>query len=269
MSDNNFFETNENQNNSYRKVQTYNKQKFSFGRSVVIPFFSGIVGTSLVLATCFGIPSVKETLIGNSSNIVSTPTAVTNSNYNNSSTTAIALSNYSDTAISVADKILPSIVGIKVEYTVTSVFSRYYGSTNGTTATAEGSGIIISEDGYILTNNHIVNTASTSSYYSVTEANKIIVTLYNDTTEYTGTIIGTDEQTDLAVIKIDKTGLSAAELANSDSVKVGEFAMAVGNPLGMQSSITCGVISAVNRTVTDSDGNIYFASNRCCNKFWK
>ncbi|HAS79085.1 MAG TPA: hypothetical protein DCS38_05230 [Ruminococcus sp.] len=125
------------------------------------------------------------------------------------------------------------------------------------TASASGSGIIISEDGYILTNNHIVSTSSSESYYEVSEATKLTVTLFNDDTEYEAKIIGTDEQTDLAVIKIEKTGLSKAEFADSDNIKVGEFAMAVGNPLGMQSSITCGVISAVNREVTDTEGKKY------------
>ena len=78
--------------------------------------------------------------------------------------------------------------------------------------------------------------------------------MFNDDTEYEAKIVGKDEQTDLAVIKIEKTGLSKAEFADSDNIKVGEFAMAVGNPLGMQSSITCGVVSAVNREVTDSEG---------------
>ena len=126
--------------------------------------------------------------------------------------------------------------------------------TQASTATASGSGIIISDDGYILTNNHIVSTSSEGSYYEVSEATKVTVTLFNDTTEYEAKIIGKDEETDLAVIKIDKTGLTKAEFADSDNIKVGEFAMAVGNPLGMQSSITCGVISAVNREVTDTDG---------------
>ena len=126
-----------------------------------------------------------------------------------------------------------------------------------TTAEASGSGIIISEDGYILTNNHIVSTSSEESYYEVSEATKVTVTLFDDETEYEAKIIGTDEQTDLAVIKIDKTGLTKAEFADSDNIKVGEFAMAVGNPLGLQSSITCGVVSAVNREVTDSDGKTY------------
>lgn len=127
------------------------------------------------------------------------------------------------------------------------------GSSNGT-AKASGSGIIISDDGYILTNNHIVATSASQSYYEVSDATKVTVTLFNDETIYEAKIVGKDEQTDLAVIKIEKTGLSKAEFADSDSIKVGEFAMAVGNPLGMQSSITCGVVSAVNREVTDSDG---------------
>lgn len=118
-------------------------------------------------------------------------------------------------------------------------------------------GIIMSEDGYILTNNHIVNSGSTSSFYEVSKANKVTVYLYNDETPYEAKIIGTDEQTDLAVIKIEKTGLPAAEIGDSDTVKVGEFSMAIGNPLGMQSSVTGGMISAVNREVTDSDGKKY------------
>ena len=124
------------------------------------------------------------------------------------------------------------------------------------TATAEGSGVIIREDGYILTNNHIVNSSSSSSYYEVGKANKVTVYLYNDETEYEATIVGTDEETDLAVLKIDKTGLTAATLGNSNDVKVGEFAMAIGNPLGMQSSVSSGIISAVNRKVT-TDNKTY------------
>ncbi|MBO6232546.1 MAG: trypsin-like peptidase domain-containing protein [Clostridia bacterium] len=154
-------------------------------------------------------------------------------------------------------KFYHQFVGIKVDYTVSSNYYSMFGFSNTpqqSSATASGSGIIISDDGYILTNNHIVATSSSDSFYQVSEANKVTVTLYDDETEYEAKIIGKDEQTDLAVIKIEKTGLTKAEFADSDSIKVGEFAMAVGNPLGMQSSITCGVISAVNREVTDTDG---------------
>ena len=118
-------------------------------------------------------------------------------------------------------------------------------------------GIIISEDGYILTNNHIVSTSSNSSYYQVDEASKITVFLYDDETEYEAKIIGTDEQTDLAVIKIDKAGLTPATLGDSSSVQVGEFAMAIGNPFGMKSSVSSGIISAIDREVIDQDGKKY------------
>ena len=80
-----------------------------------------------------------------------------------------SLSNYSDTSIFAANKILPSIVGIEVEYNVSSNFS-FFGQTQKSTATASGSGIIISDDGYILTNNHIVATTSSESYYQVSKA---------------------------------------------------------------------------------------------------
>ena len=143
-----------------------------------------------------------------------------------------------------------------IEYNVTSMFSMF-GNAQSSTATATGSGIIISDDGYILTNNHVVSSSESESFYQVSEATKITVTLFDDDTEYEAKIVGTDEETDLAVIKIDKTGLTKAEFADSDSIKVGEFAMAVGSPLGLQSSVTCGIVSAVNREVTDSDGKTY------------
>jgi serine protease Do len=227
--------------------------KVGFGKSVLLPFFSGVVGCAVVLGTCFGIPSVKSMITNENSNTESNTTNTQSTGYVNQ----VSLSNYSDTSVYAANKILPSIVGIEVEYNVNSLISIFGRQTQTSTATASGSGIIISDDGYILTNNHIVSSSSSESYYSVSEATKITVTLFDDETEYEAEIIGTDEQTDLAVIKIEKTGLSKAEFADSDNIKVGEFAMAVGNPLGMQSSITCGVISAVNREVTDSDGKTF------------
>ena len=241
--------------NAYKKVlkKEKNNNNYGFGRNFLLPFFSGILGCTLVVGTCFGVPSIKSKLLSNTNNISNTNSSSQNSGY----VSQTSLSNYSDTSIYAANKILPSIVGIKVEYNVNSLISMFGNRGQTSTASASGSGIIISEDGYILTNNHIVSTSSSESYYEVSEATKLTVTLFNDDTEYEAKIIGTDEQTDLAVIKIEKTGLSKAEFADSDNIKVGEFAMAVGNPLGMQSSITCGVISAVNREVTDTEGKKY------------
>ena len=241
----------ENNNNfttsSYKTVSGFTEKKHSSAKNVLVSFISGVVGASLVLGVCFSVPTIKDKLFTTST--TSQPT----SNLNTGNSTLINLSEYSETGIGVAQKILPSIVGVTVEYTVNSMF---YASG---TAKASGTGVIISEDGYIVTNNHVVQASSNNAFYEISKANKVTVSLYNDDTEYEAEIVGTDAQTDLAVLKIDKTGLTAAELENSDSVQVGEFAMAVGNPLGMEDSITAGIVSGTNRKITDSDGNTYIA----------
>lgn len=231
-------------------VKSKKENKSGFGRTVAVPFISGVVGGALVIGTCFGVPSIKKAIVGANASSSNNTSNFSNT-YTGINTDLVSLKEYSETGVSVAAKILPSVVGITVEFPVNSIFSR-----GTTTTTGEGSGIIISEDGYILTNNHIVSSSSSSSYYTVGDASKVTVYLFNDKTPYDATIIGTDEQTDLAVIKIDKTGLTAAELGDSDSVQVGEFSMAAGNPLGMQSSISSGTISAVNRDV-EADGRTY------------
>ena len=240
---------------SYNKNEKSQKNKTGFGKTVILPFVSGVVGCSVVLGTCFGVPSIRAKLINNSSSNISTSNS--SSTQSNGYVTQTSLSNYSDTAVYAANKILPSIVGIKIEYTVNT--QSFFGRSSSSTATASGSGIIISDDGYILTNNHVVSssTSESNSYYQITDAGKVTVTLFGDETEYEAKIVGQDEQTDLAVIKIEKSGLTKAEFADSDSVKVGEFAMAVGNPVNMNSTVTTGIISAVNRKITDSDGKTY------------
>ena len=103
--------------------------------------------------------------------------------------------------------------------------------------TATGSGVIISTDGYIVTNNHVVD-----------GADELTVTL-SDNKEYSARIIGADKTTDLALIKIDGKQLPAIKIANSDDVKVGEWVLAIGNPLGLNNTVTAGIISAKARTL--------------------
>lgn len=242
-------------NTSYREFNHNGKNQKSsgsFGRSVFLPFLFGVLGSAAVIGACIKIPNVKEFVV---KELLSTSYSASQEDSSKQiNNNLISLTGYSETGVEVAKKVQPAIVGITVEYSVNSIFYR-----NQSTATASGSGIIISSDGYILTNNHIVNSSSGSSFYELGKANKVIVTLYNDKTEYEAKIIGTDSQTDLAVIKIEKDGLMAAELGDSDSVQVGEFAMAIGNPLGLTDSVTAGIISAVKREVTDEDGNSYIA----------
>ena len=137
------------------------------------------------------------------------------------------------------------------------MFSFFGGGSPSTSeAKASGSGIIISEDGYILTNNHVVDSKSESNFYDISEATSVKVTLSTgENKTYDAKIVGKDSQTDLAVLKIEASGLTKAEFADSDSVKIGEFTMAVGNPLSLGTTITCGVVSAVNRDVDDGEGN--------------
>ena len=241
-----------NNENFYQKFDSDSSKKGSFKTSFFIPFISGVLGASLVIGICFGFPNVRDRIQNentesnnSSSNLVQTS--------NLGAVNYVSLKNYSDTAIYAANKVLPSIVGIKVEYTVTSNFMQRISSLGS----AEGSGIIMTKDGYILTNNHIIDTSNSSVYYEMSKATKVYVYLYNDDTPYEATIIGTDAKTDLAVIKIEKDNLTPIEVGDSSSVKIGEFAMAIGNPLGMQSSVTSGIISAINRTVDSEDGNSF------------
>lgn len=144
-----------------------------------------------------------------------------------------------------AQKVIPSVVCIQNYQISTDGFFFSGNSSEDTTGSlaGEGSGIIISEDGYIVTNQHVVSGAS----------NLEVVT--SDGVSYEATLVGEDTQTDLAVIKIDATGLTAAEFAASDDLQVGDEVMAVGNPGGMQlsSSVTFGYVSALNRPVTNSE----------------
>ena len=102
---------------------------------------------------------------------------------------------------------------------------------------ASGSGVIISEDGYIVTNNHVID-----------RADKIQVVL-NDKREYTATLVGTDPNTDIALLKIDETGLPVILMGNSDDLRVGEWVLAVGNPFNLTSTVTAGIVSAKARNI--------------------
>ena len=135
----------------------------------------------------------------------------------------------------VADLVSPSVVVITTEQVVYSQWS-WYGQNQ--VESGAGSGVIISSDGYILTCAHVVDGAST-------------ITVTIDDKDYTATLVGEDTTSDIAVIKIDADGLTPATVGNSDSLKVGQSVMAVGNPLGeLGGTVTGGMISALNRSVT-------------------
>ncbi len=172
------------------------------------------------------------------------------------STNSLSLFSSDMTIPEIANKVGPSCVGVinKTKVTPQSYYNPFTGKTYYTSdpnsdelvEQGSGSGIIVSSDGYIVTNQHVIDGASEISV------------ILNTGDEYTATLVGADEKTDLAVLKIDKDGLTAAELGDSDNVQVGELAVAIGNPLGQElaGSVTAGVISAVNRTMT-VDNKVY------------
>ncbi|MCI8776475.1 MAG: trypsin-like serine protease [Oscillospiraceae bacterium] len=152
-------------------------------------------------------------------------------------------------------KVMPAVVGISSDFTVKSNnfgYDNWFfgspGQSNTQTATATGTGIVMTSDGYVITNAHVIS----DSTYGV--ASNISVVM-SDEKKYDATIIGCDSDTDIAVLKVDATGLATAEFGNSDDLRVGELVIAIGNPLGFElfGSVTCGIVSALNRDITVND----------------
>ena len=153
------------------------------------------------------------------------------------------------------EKVMPAVVGISSEFTTTGgdtsggwFFGQ--GQTQTQPATATGTGIVMTSDGYIITNAHVIN--DTEYGYGVASS---VSVLMSDKTEYEATIKGYDEDTDIAVLKVDAKDLQEAEFGSSDDLQVGELVIAIGNPLGFElfGSVTCGIVSALNREITIND----------------
>ena len=242
--------------NNFKKIPK--QKKLGFGSRVVIPFISGTLGACLIGGIIFGVPVIRKNVfkLVNSDSVTKKEASQTSSSpiidSKNSSYNAklMDIAEYSETSVAVAELVLPSVVGITVTYDVQS-----FGGTS--TAEATGSGVIISEDGYIITNNHVVSSSSNSYYYQLSEAKDVRVHLYGDDEDvlYDATIVGKDEATDLAVLKIEAEGLDAIAIGDSTNLRVGEFVMAIGNPLGLESSVSAGVVSAVDREIEDEKYN--------------
>lgn len=133
------------------------------------------------------------------------------------------------------------VVGVTTEVT----YTNFFGQTSS--SAVSGSGFIITEDGYILTNYHVIETAYQSNY--------AVTVMTHDGTRYDATIVGVEASNDIAVLKIDASGLTPATLGNSDSIAVGDEVCAVGNPLGeLEFTSTFGRVSALDRLITTEEG---------------
>ncbi|MGN0302065.1 MAG: S1C family serine protease [Anaerotardibacter sp.] len=227
--------------NSYeQQIPTHAKKKSSGSfKTFLFACLGAIVGCVIV----FGAQGVMQ---NSDSSVV----------LGNSSESTIMV-NGEDTTLAeaVAAKVLPSVVNIDV-YTNQSSFGsfgigRVSNSSNEELALSSlGSGVVISSDGYILTNYHVVE-----------GADALRVTVNGQ--EYDATVVGTDETSDLAVIKADATGLQAIEIGSSSDLKTGQWVMAAGSPYGLEQSVSTGIVSAVSRTTSAlavSDSNAIYAN---------
>ncbi|MGI6217711.1 MAG: trypsin-like peptidase domain-containing protein [Coriobacteriales bacterium] len=211
--------------------------------SGIKPFVWGIIGVVVVAVVVF---CCMFFLFGGQSS----------SSSSGSNVTINTTSEDASLAEAVASKCLPSVVSIDV-YTESdqSQFDPF-GTSSSTdtesnlTETASGSGVIISEDGYILTNYHVVSDGT------------VYVVHFDDDSSAEATLVGGDTSSDLAVLKVDKTGLTPITVGDSDSVTVGEWTMALGAPFGLTKSVSTGIVSALYRseTLTNSFGTSIYAN---------
>lgn len=149
----------------------------------------------------------------------------------------------------IVDDIMPSVVGVSSNFEFTQSYG-FFGWDSGPQERqmlGTGTGFIISDDGYIVTNAHVIYD---ESEYNAGEAVSVSI-MFSDETQHDAKIIAYDTETDIAVLKVDETGLKPAVLGNSDDLRVGELVIAVGNPLGLDlfGSVTHGIVSALNRKI--------------------
>ncbi len=233
-------------------IKKTKSRKIGAGHLILIALISSILGAGLMFSATTFLAPVIQPAVNNLLGIQPPATEVAVND--NGIYKKVEITKSTSPVEAISEKVSPSIVGIQVtaKYRLSNPFFDI--SRDGV---GEGSGIIIREDGYILTNNHVIENALEANSNRLGEGSKIEVVLPSDIEKkYIAEIVGRDAKTDIAVLKINATNLPVAEFGDSDKVKPGELAVAIGNPGGLDymGSVTAGIISGINRSIVMDNG---------------
>ncbi len=248
--------TKSNSNQAYytESIKKTKQKKIGAWHLILVSVLSSLLGAGMMFAAVIYIAPI---LSPGTSEMLGLPVRTAGaSSSDNGIYKKIEIAESTSPVEAIAEKVSPSIVGIQITVPTRSNFGFFFDiEQNGV---GYGSGIIIREDGYILTNNHVIEAAVASQMSNkLIEGSTIEVILPNDKDRpYKAQIVGRDDKTDIAVLKIEASNLPAADFGDSDNVKTGELAVAIGNPGGMDymGSVTAGVISGVNRMIAMNNG---------------
>lgn len=229
------------------------KKKFGLGAVIAVAVISALLCGTVSSAGVYGLMQRANASSASSSDTVSQPSS-TAAGVNQ--TTINVTESTDSVAEAVAKKCTGSVVGIRVTSTTTN--TGFWGQQTQSQSASEGSGVIYTADGYIITNYHVISSAVENAQYgSIADGTTLQVYLASDPeTGVDATVVGYDASADIALLKIDRTGLPAVEIGDSDKLTVGQKTIAIGSPGGLEymGSVSQGIVSGLNRSITTESG---------------
>ena len=229
------------------------KKKFGLGAVIAVAVISALLCGTVSSAGVYGLMQRANASSASSSDTVSQPSSTAAA----VNQTTINVTESTDSfAEAVAKKCTGSVVGIRVTSTTTN--TGFWGQQTQSQSASEGSGVIYTADGYIITNYHVISSAVENAQYgSIADGTTLQVYLASDPeTGVDATVVGYDASADIALLKIDRTGLPAVEIGDSDKLTVGQKTIAIGSPGGLEymGSVSQGIVSGLNRSITTESG---------------
>lgn len=229
------------------------KKKFGLGAVIAVAVISALLCGTVSSAGVYGLMQRANASSASSSDTVSQPSSTAAAV---NQTTINVTESTDSVAEAVAKKCTGSVVGIRVTSTTTN--TGFWGQQTQNQSASEGSGVIYTADGYIITNYHVISSAVENAQYgSIADGTTLQVYLASDPeTGVDATVVGYDASADIALLKIDRTGLPAVEIGDSDKLTVGQKTIAIGSPGGLEymGSVSQGIVSGLNRSITTESG---------------